>query len=144
MEKRTEYLFVYGTLRKGFQNSMHQPLVRNAVFAGKAEFQGKLFDIGGYPGAVFSENSPDRVHGDVFLLQEPGTVFQYLDAYEECTSADPEPTEFKREELDVRYQSGKMVKAWIYLYNLPTVGKRQITSGDYVESLKKGKGYGEE
>jgi gamma-glutamylcyclotransferase (GGCT)/AIG2-like uncharacterized protein YtfP len=124
MEKRTEYLFVYGTLRKGFQNSMHQPLVRNAVFAGKAE--------------------SDRVHGDVFLLQEPGTVFQYLDAYEECTSADPEPTEFKREELDVRYQSGKMVKAWIYLYNLPTVGKRQITSGDYVESLKKGKGYGEE
>lgn len=142
MEKRAEYLFVYGTLRKGFQNSMYQCLVRNAVFTGKAGFQGKLFDLGGYPGAVYSENSSDWVHGDVFLLREPETVFHHLDVYEECSSAHPEPTEFKREKLDVRLRSGKKVKAWIYLYNLPTAGRLQIPSGDYVENLKKGRDMG--
>ncbi|TNF52471.1 gamma-glutamylcyclotransferase [bacterium] len=139
MEKRAEYLFVYGTLRKSFQSSMHQLLAGNADFADKAKFQGKLYDLEGYPGAVCSENASDWVYGDVFLLREPETVFQHLDVYEECTPAHPEPTEFKREVIDVRLQSGHTLKVWIYLYNLPTDGLRLIESGDYAEVLKKPK-----
>ena len=50
-------LFVYGTLRKAASHPLHRTLAREARYAGTATFQGRLDDLGRYPGVVVS--SPD-------------------------------------------------------------------------------------
>ncbi len=132
-----EYLFVYGTLRQDAKNEMPHLLTKHAKFVGCARFQGKLFDLGNYPGAIPSEDSQEVVYGEVYAL-EPSmrtTVLTTLDEYEGCGSNAEVPTEFRRERAIVTLDDGKKVAAWVYLYNLTEVGA-PILSGDYAQHLK--------
>lgn len=131
MTMTCEYLFVYGTLRRHTGYAMSRLLEKKTDLVGKAVFQGKLFDIGGYPGAVPSDHPPDAVCGEVVLIQETDSLLKLLDTYEECAPAEPEQGEYKREKVTVTLCSGEVMKAWMYLYNLPTDGLRRILSGDY-------------
>ena len=42
---KSDYLFVYGTLLKGFNSYMSKFLDKNAAFVGEGYFNGKLFII---------------------------------------------------------------------------------------------------
>ena len=57
---------------------------------------------------------------------------------EECSDKFPEPTLFKRIKGDVKTLSGKgkIVKTWIYIYNLPIDNLEQIKSGDFTPAKK--------
>lgn len=120
-----DYLFVYGTLRKGLNHPMHQVLARHAGFVGMGSFQGKLYDLGGYPGAVASNELSDKVQGEVYGLQEAERIFQLLDEYE--------GSEFRRERVSISFENGKEVRSWIYLYQRPTRLLKIIPSGDYMQ-----------
>lgn len=135
-----EYLFVYGTLRKDAGNDMYRVLARHARFVGSATFQGKLFDLGNYPGAVPSDDPQDVVCGEVYAL-EPSLrdgLLATLDEYEGCSPGGEPPSEFRREYVTVTCNDGRSASSWIYLYNLAGVNS-PIPSGDYVRYLK-GKG----
>jgi len=136
--KEQTYLFVYGTLRRDVAHPMHAVLAAHAEFIGAGTFQGKLYDLGGYPGAVPSERETDIVAGEVYALRDPAQVLAVLDRYEGCAD-DPPPTEFRREKATITLENGDQVEAWIYLYNWPTFGLPRIRSGDYVQYVQ-GKG----
>ena len=51
-EEAPDYLFVYGTLRKGMDNPVKDHIMDDVDWIGEAQVKGKLYDIGNYTGAV--------------------------------------------------------------------------------------------
>ncbi len=127
----TPFLFVYGTLRRCAGNEMTSLLAKNAEFIGNASYQGRLYLIDGYPGAVPSDMLTDLVHGEAYRLHNPGWLLTCLDVYEECGQGFPEPTEYVRKLRQVRLYSGENILAWIYLYNRPTENLVLLPSGNF-------------
>jgi gamma-glutamylcyclotransferase (GGCT)/AIG2-like uncharacterized protein YtfP len=120
-------LFVYGTLQRSGDHPMGRLLRRQAVFIGNGVFQGKVFDLGRYPGAIASSRSRDVVKGEVYELRS-NRVLSRLDEYEGNL--------FHRVVAEIVLTGGKKVQAWIYLYAGSIRGFRRIASGNYVASRK--------
>lgn len=139
MKRESEYLFAYGTLRRDAGDSRPRHLKNKTEFIGKATFQGRLYDVGGYPGVVPSDEPSERVQGEVFLVTDPKYTFRQVDEYEAYRPVNHGDGEYRREKLEVLLHSGETVNAWLYVYNLPTEGFRLIASGDYVHYLEKGR-----
>lgn len=133
MAELRELLFVYGTLREELAHPMAAVLKRHASRVGAARFRGRLFDLGGYPGAVPSQYASDRVVGELYRI-DPGreaALFAELDRYEGCDPDDPSSAEYVRVHAAVEPEGGGSLEAWIYLYNRPTGRLERIVSGDY-------------
>lgn len=118
------YLFVYGTLRREFNDSMRHLLTRSTTFVCTGIFHGKLFDLGRYPGAVESRGKNDRVRGEIYKLTNEKELFEALDQYE--------GPEFQRKRATISLAGGARLSCWIYLYKESTTRHTFISSGDYV------------
>jgi gamma-glutamylcyclotransferase (GGCT)/AIG2-like uncharacterized protein YtfP len=134
--RNTEYLFVYGTLRKVIDHPMSDLLQEYSREVGRGTFQGRLFDAGSFPAAKTSDNESDIVHGDLFKIENGDFVFQHLDPYEGYSSKHPSKSLFLRKSVSVRLSNKNPVNSWIYLYNRPVVGLTLIPNGDYLKYLK--------
>ncbi len=124
MEKEA-HLFVYGTLRQQMSHPLSHLLVRHGIFLGNGVFQGKLYDLGRYPGVVPSAKKTDLVTGEVYRLQRPEAVFEVLDEYE--------GPRFKRAQVTIYFGEETHIPCWIYLFIRSVAGRRIIPSGDYVQ-----------
>lgn len=51
----TEYLFVYGTLRRGVQHPIQQAMLRYADYIKDGQVLGQLYSLGAYPALVLKE-----------------------------------------------------------------------------------------
>jgi gamma-glutamylcyclotransferase (GGCT)/AIG2-like uncharacterized protein YtfP len=127
----SEYIFVYGTLRRDIKSEMYHLLARYAEFVDEATYQGKLYKIDYYPGVIPSNNHKDHVYGEVYKLLNPEIVLPRLDEYEECAPTFPEPTEYVRKKEKVTLKSGQIIWVWIYIYNRSTENFQRIASGDF-------------
>jgi gamma-glutamylcyclotransferase (GGCT)/AIG2-like uncharacterized protein YtfP len=130
-----DHLFVYGTLRQDSKSEMYRILARYADFLDDAVCRGKLYMVNDYPGLVTSDDPNDEVHGEVYKLRCPDVVLSALDAYEECGPNFPEPTEYVRRKENVRLKSGRVVTAWVYIFNRTTDGLKRIESGDFYRKI---------
>ena len=126
-----DYLFVYGTLRSDSGHPMNEVLQGYGGRVGPGKVRGALYDLGQYPGAVETPETAAFVHGEVYLLRDPGRDLKTLDRYEGLDGKSPESDEFRRSRTVVELDDGTTVAAWIYLYNRPTEGLARIPSGDY-------------
>lgn len=135
MNRIREYLFVYGTLMSAIRTGTHDPLEESSILIDCGLTQGRLYAVGSYPGLVFSDNSTDRVIGEVYAVSDPNTLFSGLDRYEECAESHPEPHEYRRTRVSATTMGGRSISAWTYVYNLPVHNLSVIQSGDYLEFL---------
>jgi gamma-glutamylcyclotransferase (GGCT)/AIG2-like uncharacterized protein YtfP len=126
------YLFVYGTLQKDSGHEMSKFLASHSIFVSKGYFNGKLYVVDWFPGAILSDENSDRVFGSVFKINNPTAVFNVLDDYEGLGENDPKPHLFKREVITVFLENKTKIKAWVYLYNHSTVNLKRIISGNFV------------
>jgi len=129
----TEYLFVYGSLLSKIYSPMSAILACYCEYAGKAQLQGKLYDVLGYPGAVESNAESDKVFGELYKILNQKVLFQHLDHYEECTDAFPTPQEYIRKQLPVNRYACPPILAWCYVYNREVSGLTRIISGNYLD-----------
>ncbi len=127
-------LFVYGTLRRGFDNPFARRLRREAEFLSPATLPGAfLVDLGAYPGMLRGNNSARAVAGDLFRLPaNPAPLLAALDAYEGCSDDPSRPGEYVRETARVIPDQGPALTAWIYLFNRDTTGLPVVPNGDYL------------
>jgi len=133
-----EYLFTYGTLRKGESNPMQDHLERNAKWIGKALFRGKLYYANGHPAAISSANENDIIVGDLFEFDKKSGLLQELDRYEGFHPGRLDESLYIRKKRDVILkESEEPHKAWIYIYNQPVERAKLIASGDYVQFSKR-------
>lgn len=128
----TERLFVYGTLRRDSRHPMAGQLAAKAKHLGEARYNGRLFRITHYPGAVPSRMADDWVFGDVFELRDL-ELLAALDRYEGCGPGDPRPTQYLRLLQNVIIGNGAASEAWMYVYNWPIEGREWIKSGRFDE-----------
>jgi gamma-glutamylcyclotransferase (GGCT)/AIG2-like uncharacterized protein YtfP len=122
-------LFVYGTLRLGFDGPMARRLQDEARHLGAARIRGSLYRVDHYPG--FVPGGADWVMGDLFALSNAEATLAWLDEYEECGPAFPAPQEYRRDRLTVEAADGP-VRAWSYIYVQSVDGLERIAGGDFL------------
>lgn len=129
----SDLLFVYGTLRQGHSNQMALYLAQHAEYVADGWFQGQVYQISFYPGAVASEQAHHRVYGEVYRLRDK-TVLEVLDEYEECSPTHASPTEYQRIQTRIQMLDGERLEpVWIYLYQWSLRGKALIEGGDFMQ-----------
>ena len=124
------YLFVYGTLLSNSKHPMYEVLINEASFVSKGFFQGKLYDLGQYPGAIESTEAADQVTGEVYLLHNL-SVLEKLDEYEGFSDINRANSLFVRKNVPVLQENGHTIYANIYLYNFTISQVCRINSGNY-------------
>jgi len=137
MNNDTYQLFVYGSLRSGFQHAAYQYLSKYFHLIGDAKVKGKLYDNGEYPVALPSDNE-HFIIGELYEINTPAE-FSYaigqLDDYEGLFVEEGETPLFKRETVTV-YCNNQQYTAWIYWFNGPVDGLPAIAAGDVLLYLQ--------
>lgn len=126
-----DLLFVYGTLRRGCDTAQAARLHDEGAWRGTGKVRGRLYRLGWYPALVEDVAQGGWVTGDVFRMTEPEITLAWLDAYEECGPAFPQPQEYRREVISVWLACAE-VRAWAYLYNRAIDGLECIAAGDWL------------
>ena len=134
----TSHLFVYGTLLSGMTHPMHDVLSQYAELLGRGYINGKLYDLGNYPGLVLSNNQQKRVWGEIYHIREENELFRYLDDYEGCGRHSPRPHEYQRDMVSIHDSEEHGLLAWTYLYKRPVRHLPLIPHGDYLYYRNKG------
>jgi gamma-glutamylcyclotransferase (GGCT)/AIG2-like uncharacterized protein YtfP len=129
----SDYLFVYGTLMRGFDHPMAKLLSRSADFVGAARCQGRLYLVKHYPGLVLSDDPTEMVFGELYRLRAPAELLREFDMYEACGEGFAEPTEYIRQMLPVTSDGQTAGEAWTYLYNWPVAHLPRIATGRFLE-----------
>lgn len=138
MTSHTVYnLFVYGSLRSGFQSHAYEYISRFFTLAGIAKVKGKLVDMGAYPAGIPTEE--DRyITGELYQIKnsnEFSWAIGQLDDYEGVDAEAPEERLYQRAITDVVYND-MTLPAWIYWYRGDTSGRPVIESGDMLQYLR--------
>jgi gamma-glutamylcyclotransferase (GGCT)/AIG2-like uncharacterized protein YtfP len=130
---KSDHLFVYGTLMRGFDHPMARLLSGSADFIGAARCQGRLYRVKHYPGMVLSEDPDEVVFGELYRLRAPNELLGEFDMYEACGEGFAAPTEYIRQMLRVTLDDRSATEAWTYVYNWPVAHLPQIASGRFLE-----------
>jgi gamma-glutamylcyclotransferase (GGCT)/AIG2-like uncharacterized protein YtfP len=104
---RVKCLFVYGTLRRGSKIKIASQLHANSEFLGQGRMNGRLTRSHPHRGAIQSDRPGEWIAGELFQLNDPSKLLPILDEYE--------GSEYKRISVPVELESGKRLKAWMYL-----------------------------
>lgn len=120
-------LFTYGTLKKGFDNAFAQRLHSNSNFLGGGYFQGRLYQIDWYPGAIYESGSDWKVFGEVFQIHDPRLLHD-LDEYEDVLE-DEAASLYLRREVPIFLEDGTTKFCLTYIYNKPVEDLKMIASG---------------
>lgn len=130
------HLFVYGTLRKGFRaHGLLQQL--HARFLASGHIQGRLYNLGEYPGAVESSIRSECVAGEIYFLPRPAMAFGVLDRFEGYNAANPAFNQFERRMATVSATDGGEGSAWVYWLAQRRILGRRIPSGNYALSRRR-------
>jgi gamma-glutamylcyclotransferase (GGCT)/AIG2-like uncharacterized protein YtfP len=133
----TPFLFVYGTLMRGFPSLKDWRTKAGAKYVGRARIAGKLYDLGQYPGLLPAGNHTRQyVAGELYEMSVPERALALLDRYEEFLPENPKESLFVRKIVPVRLESGEVRRAWVYFYNRPVTDSQRIPNGRYTVSKK--------
>jgi gamma-glutamylcyclotransferase (GGCT)/AIG2-like uncharacterized protein YtfP len=128
-----DYVFVYGTLMRGFDHPMSRLLAAGADFLGEASCRGRLYLVAHYPGLLHSDNAGDVVFGELYRLRDVDALMAALDDYESVGPGYEAPTLYLRERVPVTLGDSTVVEAWTYIYNRPVDESKRIVSGRFLE-----------
>jgi len=121
-EKKKHNVFVYGTLRAGYNNHFYLETSKWIDYAQTSD-KYSLFESG-IP-FVYKGFSLTTITGEMYEVSDD--VLHWLDMLE------GHPSHYKREEVDVKLTfTGKTEKAWLYFY--PEAVGNLVESGDYEEA----------
>ncbi|HSC66808.1 MAG TPA: gamma-glutamylcyclotransferase family protein [Cellvibrio sp.] len=126
----SEFLFVYGTLRRACPTGAHAKYLTGAEFIATAKINGKLFKVSYYPGLVI-DGTAGWVLGEIYRLASPQQLAQ-LDAYEECNYPALPGQEYQRQLVSVLTEAGDSIPAWVYAYQHASQDLQYIASGDFL------------
>jgi gamma-glutamylcyclotransferase (GGCT)/AIG2-like uncharacterized protein YtfP len=130
----TDLVFFYGTLMSGFRRPGRTKLDRALKPIGRASIGAALFDLGIYPAAVPAADG--EVWGEVHQMLDPDDALRTLDEIEGYSLQAPDTSLYRRVEIPVTFEDGKVAQAWVYFYNAPLGRAERIASGDYRQHLK--------
>ena len=119
-------IFVYGTLMQGCRAHCR---MSGAVFCSKAKAEGQLYYVDRYPGMLDGEG---WVSGEVYRVSKEDLA--ELDEYEGCFC---DPPDYRRELRQVILEDGKVVEAYLYMFQLVDTASYRIPNDNWAEYMKK-------
>ncbi len=132
------FLFVYSSLRVGFQSQQYEYIRRYFTFEGEAMVKGILSDLGDFP--VATPTTEDCfIKGELYRIndeQDFSFAIGQLDDYEGVDPEADQTPSYKRELTVVFRENETQENAWIYWYNGNVEGMPRIQSGDVNEYVK--------
>lgn len=114
---------------QGFDNPYSHKLRLSSKYIGKGYFNGKLYRVEWYPGALYHAGDTSRVHGEIYQLTSP-EILAELDEYEDV-SKDETASLYVRKVIPVRNSQQMVVPCWAYLYNQPVKDLPLIVDGRF-------------
>lgn len=137
MENNPQSIFVYSSLRSGFQHPAYGYISKYFVLQGEAVAKGKLYDLGGNIVGIRTEDNA-FVKGELYTIREADEfswALAQLDDYEGVNSNEGEAPLYKRV-LTTVYINSRETTAWAYWYNRIVNDGRLIESGDILAYLR--------
>lgn len=134
MKQTTFKIFVYGSLRSGFQSPAYNYISKYFTLVGNAKVKGLLFDMGDYPVAI-STNDEKFIVGELYNIKNQEAfdfAIAQLDDYEGMNAEEGEETFYKRTVEDI-YIDNTIEKAWVYWFIGNVENKPVVASGDVLE-----------
>ncbi len=128
--EETPFLFVYGTLKRAFDNPFAKKLRNASTFLDEGNFPGLLYRISWYPAAIYLPESDSRVQGELYRMHAPRQTLKLLDEYEEVMP-DWKEGLFVRKIIKVLTRDERTFSSWAYLYNRPVDGLETIPDGKF-------------
>lgn len=129
----SNYLFVYGTLKRCSRHPMARKLADATRYFGPAKIAGRLYDLGRFPGLKEARTPHDWVQGDVYDIgANLERTLQDMDAYENAES--PPPTPYEREFATAILADGDEVVVWVYWYRGVVREEHFIASGSFEQN----------
>ena len=140
MESPNHQLFVYGSLRSGFNHPAYAYISNHFVLVGSAKVKGKLYDLGSYPAALPATDEC-YILGELYRLKEEQEFSWAIAQIDDYEGVNPEPGEnaLYIREMTTVYINDQTTHAWIYWYNNDVSGKPLIASGDVLDYLQQKK-----
>lgn len=129
-------LFVYGSLRQGFQSPAYHYISRYFDFVCMGKTEACMYDLGEYPAALPDCNNHFIV-GELYTLKKPAEfewAIAQLDDYEGLNAEEGETALYRRDKTTVITETGNH-EAWVYWYNQPVDNKPLVGSGDILQYL---------
>lgn len=130
----TEYLFVYGTLRRGGQHPIQQAMLRYVDYINDGKVLGQLYSLGAYPALVLKEPAY-LVCGELYKIIDAEKLWPLLDQYEGIGPGFTEPYEYRKAQVSVICPDGQQQMATTYLYNRDVANLTMIANGDFLTVL---------
>jgi gamma-glutamylcyclotransferase (GGCT)/AIG2-like uncharacterized protein YtfP len=134
---RPLHVAVYGTLMRPFDAQARLGIADQLAFEGPCRFEGALYDLGAFPGAVPDGN--DVIDGELFRILDPRAMPK-MDRLEHYDPDDEDGSTYVRRVVDLVAPEGQ--QAWIYWYNAPVDEGRRVPSGSWIEHLEGRSGRG--
>jgi gamma-glutamylcyclotransferase (GGCT)/AIG2-like uncharacterized protein YtfP len=129
-------LFVYGSLRKGFEHPVFKYVSDYFHFVSHGKVKGILYDLGEYPAALPTEGER-YITGELYEIKEPATFSYAIAQLDDYEGINPEEgSSLYRRELASIYTEKGITKAWVYWYNGEIGTEPIIESGDMLQYLK--------
>ena len=123
-------LFVYGTLKRGFNNPLKREFIQGTEFLGEGSVHGRLFKVSYYPAALPSSNLAEVIHGEIYQIKNPN-LWGFLDEYEAVNQAPP--CEYVRSMTSLAHSNiQSLSRVWIYWYNWSINSDHLIPSGRFL------------
>lgn len=133
----TDYVAVYGSLRKGMQA---ESKMARMEFVGRGVIGASLYALGWYPGIKF-EGKGNVTVVEVFKLPEAEqlrkAILYDLDGYEGYNERNSEGSLFVRRQTLVAMGEGEQeLLTYVYEYNYPINRAPLVESGDWTDYAK--------
>lgn len=129
-------LFVYGSLRSGFQSPVYEYISRYFTLIGDARVKGILVDMGEYPAGIPTTDE-HFIIGELYRIKnesEFSWAIGQLDDYEGIHVESGEEQHYRRDVTTV-YINNEQVPALIYWFNGDVTNRPVIHSGDLLQYL---------
>lgn len=137
MELACRHLFVYGSLRSGFNNPAYTYISKYFTLLGTAYVQGKLFQLPEFPAGVPSEDQ-SLIKGELYTIKIPAEcswAIAQLDDYEGVQAEEGQSPLYRRALTNVHFNN-EQTQAWIYWYNGSIEAGQLIEGGDLLAYLQ--------
>jgi gamma-glutamylcyclotransferase (GGCT)/AIG2-like uncharacterized protein YtfP len=105
----SDKVFVYGTLRRGFDN--YNLIEKDVKSVTAAKMRGILYDLGDYPAMIAGEGV---VVGEILEFTDPVRAFHVMDLLEEFDSPGHRDNEYERVMQEAETEDGSIVLCHVY------------------------------
>jgi gamma-glutamylcyclotransferase (GGCT)/AIG2-like uncharacterized protein YtfP len=123
--RTADYVAVYGSLRKYGGIGDEPDLSRRLKPAGTAVIEGKLVDLGDYPGLI---PGAGKVQAELLEVVDR-EAFRIMDRHERYDPTDVQGSLYLRRAVRLLQPSAD---AWVYVYNRETGDAPEVPGGDWI------------